>query len=306
MGCGPSSAKVTPVVEAHDTKEDVERQGSHRKTVQKFRNGQNIAPVASPPHSPDKAPNCVRNSELEELKQENAQLREQLREKEAIHEHEQQDSATDTLVIDLSQPREDLIALLNAELSKLEVYGPLASSRRGSTTSGGGNRLAPLPGPSGLDGQASDSASAQTIVIKRLEKDVAVLRDKLKRLKQSYERKMKRAKINTATQRADAETKIADLKEELNNVTRTHTELQEKYDTLLQNAESSAPGGGSQPGTEREKSADRSDSEEEDERDGSTALIVSLSQQIADQSEELEEGKMLLERYVAKFGELND
>lgn len=58
-----------------------------------------------------------------------------------------------------------------------------------------------------------------------------------------HDTQMKRAKINTATERADAETKIADLKEELNKATRAHTELNEKYKAVVKEVDTKPSNG---------------------------------------------------------------
>lgn len=52
-------------------------------------------------------------------------------------------------------------------------------------------------------------------MIKRLETDLAAAKDEMRTLKESYERKMRRVRINSAKHRADSELKIGELQEQL-------------------------------------------------------------------------------------------
>eukprot|EP00040_Diaphanoeca_grandis_P022322 m.119679 g.119679 ORF g.119679 m.119679 type:complete len:264 (+) comp28753_c0_seq1:285-1076(+) len=236
MGCGPShrSNKVEPIVEP----------------VTKFSDSTYVSPqhITRGNHQDD------RQSTLVELPP--------------------QDDPEGKLIIDLTWSAEEIIPILQAELSKLQPYG---TAKNTATTE------SPL---------YEDTSKAQATLIAKLERELKQAKDEVVTVKQKCDKQIKRMRVSNAKVKAGSDIQVLNLKAELSDTAMKLENCKAEVDKL--ESARSKVGETESDSISRSRSRMRGNNDDDDDNDDSDDdggahmnLILSLSEQIASQDEEL-------------------
>eukprot|EP00037_Helgoeca_nana_P011511 m.103414 g.103414 ORF g.103414 m.103414 type:complete len:264 (-) comp20878_c0_seq1:98-889(-) len=99
------------------------------------------------------------------------------------------------LIVKRDSPADEVRDVLTAEIVKLQPYGPTESETNATGT--------------------NQTIAAQEVMIKRLEADLETYKDETRKMREGYERKVRRVRVTSAKFRAESEVKLGELKEEL-------------------------------------------------------------------------------------------